>query len=273
MGEGNASSGSSIVMADAQFTLVNPLRPFEGFEEVYQGQSVTRPIAFPGTLDINAGKNGYASNLLGAIPVPLGARLGIWIPAAVALQIVRVYTYTLHWRMRSLQDFRNAAGNNDLRRPYHLRNQSPGAPDTTVGTQPRFVVPCANDSIIYEQPEPATLFDPGIARTLKQVYEIGEAAGSFNPFTPTGTEAIFQQGVLDPAVVGTQVAGDPIFTPLWTDVMGDELLITVTRDVDDGANWDFAGVDLPFSNIYGDGNGTHGLYPQVGIYIFTGTNP
>jgi hypothetical protein len=30
---------------------------------------------------------------------------------------------------------------------------------------------------------------------------------------------------------------------------------------------------LPFSNIYGDGNGAHAIFRDVGIYLFTGTNP
>jgi hypothetical protein len=266
-------SGGGHVAADAQFTNARVLKPFAGFEEVYQGESHAIPIAFPGTLDAQAGDDGMAPNLLAGAPIPFGSRVLVWIPVAVFAPNVSFYEYRFVWRLRNVRDFRTQ------RTAFHFPRQSPGAPDSTVPpAQPRFVIPAASDVVIYEQAEPAAgSFLPGVMRVLNQAYRIGDGGGAGDPFLPPGSPAatgIYQQGVLDPATAGAQSAGDPIFQPLWMDAAGDELIVLVTPQ-DTTGNWDFTNVaeDLPFSNIYGDGNGAHAIFRDVGIYLFTGTNP
>lgn len=105
--EGSASGMSN----DSQFSIVKVLKPFPDFETVYQGKTHTTPVAFPGTLDPQAGQEGYASTLLAGIPVPLGAQLQIWVPACFtpdgSTQVL--YRYEFVFRLRSLRDFRNPA--------------------------------------------------------------------------------------------------------------------------------------------------------------------
>lgn len=263
-----SSGGSHHVAADAQFTWASIIKPFPGFEAVYQGQSHAIPIAFPGVRDPRAGTDGFSPNLLAGIKVPLGARLLIEIPVAVLAPNVAFYDYTFVWRLRNVRDFRVD------RTPFHFPRQSPGAPDSTVPpAQPRFVIPAATDVILYEQAEPAA-FGNGVMRVVKQVYRIGDGGGAGDPLLPDGANGIYQQGVLDPATAGAQAAGDPIFQPIWCDVMGDELIVTVNPvPTEPVGTWDFAGVDLPFSNIYGTGNGAHPVFRDIGIYVMTGTNP
>ena len=73
------------------------------------------------------------------------------------------------------------------------------------------------------------------------------------------------------------------FNPLWLDCEGDELIITASRNPGGGPTgnlaWDFlpetgtnSGVDQAFSDIYGS-TLEDGPFPDLGIYIFTGSNP
>lgn len=271
--------GSSMVAADAQFSVARVLKPFDGFEAQYQGQNYDLPIACPGGADSQTtnGINGFAPNLMRGTAVPLGARLLVWIPVAITAgggggTIIQSYSYSFVWRLRNVRDFRQD------RRPYHYPRQSPGAPDSSVA-QPRFVIPAAIDTVIYEQSEPVGLYGTrAVQRAYEQTYEV--AFGFENGtevILPDGSRGIFQQGVLDPGFAGALGAGAAMFTPLWMDAAGDELIVLARRtnrpDPDNG--WDFtqATQDLPFSDIYGTGNGIHDPYPDVGIYIFTGTNP
>lgn len=282
MSGGAAAPVSSVmVAADAQFSVARILRPFDGFEAVYQGQSYDIQIAFPGGLDPRAGQTGVAPNLMKGLPVPLGARLAVWIPIAMSPVggggfTTENYNYTFIWRLRNVRDFRQD------RKAYHFPRQSPGAPDTSGPTQPRFVIPAASDVVIYEQAEPANPFEPAVQRVYTQTYTVGPgitpATEGTNVLLPDGSQGIYQQGVLDPGAggLGELGSGAALFQPLWMDAMGDELIIVATRaDPGQDPTWDFtdATKDLPFSDIYGTGNGSHPAYPDLGIYVFTGSNP
>lgn len=276
----NDQATSVHVAADAQFGVARILKPFDNFEAVYQGQSLDLAIAFPGGLDPRAGQDGMAPNLMKGLEVPLGARLLVWIPVAVTDIggqgiTSEAYRYTFIWRMRNVRDFRTD------RKPYHFPRQSPGAPDSTVvPAEPRFVLPAAVDTILYEGAQPTADQEKSLQTGYPQAYVIGDLA-SFEPggevLLPDGSSGIIQQGVLDPNVIPTFASGGAIFQSLWLDAAGDELIILAeaARSHDAPAAWDFtdAALDLPFSDIYGTGNGTHAIYPDVGIYVFSGSNP
>ena len=116
-------------LVDAQFGVARVIKPFPGFESVYQGQPVSTPIAFPGTLDDDAGKPGFDPNLLKGIPVPLGSKILLWIPTAFNqtpagdFQNVVDYKYKFLFRLRNLRDFRES------RKAYHFPKNSPGEND------------------------------------------------------------------------------------------------------------------------------------------------
>lgn len=281
MADGQATS--SFVAADAQFSVATILKPFPDFETRYQGQGYELAIAFPGGTDDRAGQAGLAPNLMKGVPVPFGSRLLVYIPVALTGiggggVFVQQYNYSFIWRLRNVRDFRQD------RRPYHFPRQSPGAPNTlTPGPNgpARFVLPAAIDPVLYEQPEPVgPAGTKAVQRAYQQTYQIGQG---FEPGTevllPDGTRGIYQQGVLNPDDVEALGAGGALFTPLWLDAAGDELIIIADRTEPPapgpGVGWDFSQTleDLAFSDVYGTGNGAHPAYPDVGIYIFTGSNP
>ncbi len=272
------SSGSGFVAADAQFGISTVLKPYNGFEDRYQGQPTSTPVAFPGTRDALAGQDGYDPNLLAGIPCPLGALVMLLIPLAVADSLVTAYDYRIIWRMRNVRDYR-------LNRvPFHVGRQSPGAPDTTGGAPgaPRFVIPAISDALLYEEALPSPLAFPFASTVLQnRAFRIPvlNAGGSIEPLL-VGPAAIgiFQQGILDPAAVG-QTATDPLFLPIVTRCRGDEFMVLAQRqEQQPGQTWDFngpAGGDLPFSEVYGKGGtgaGTHPSYPDVGIYVLFGSS-
>jgi len=272
---GGNSPTSVAVMADAQFTAARVLKPFSGFDAIYQGKSTSIPIMLPGDLDPRAGQAGVDPDLIGGLTMSLGARVCVWIPLAIyetsnpSNNYVIRYDYTLHWRMRNVADFR------ERRIPFHFPRQTPGAPNSNYATgYERVIIPAANEVIIYEPPDPGG--SPAVMKVYNQSYRIGDAGGLVQPYTPSGTFGMIQQGVLNP-INGAQAAAEPIFTPIWTEALGDELLISC-KPSDRQApadTWDFTDPtkDLPFLNIYGALTGQHESYPDLGIYVMQGTSP
>jgi hypothetical protein len=270
----NQPSGSAFAANDAQFGIVKVLKPFPNFEDVYQGKDRSTPIAFPGTLDAQANRPGYAPNLLAGTPVPLGARVVLWIPVCIAEPVVQDVDYFFIWRLRNIRDFRDP-GPNSQRAPFHFPRQSPGAPDSTIPA-PRFVLPASCQQLVFDPVFPASDL-PAVSVSKRNWLRIGNgSAGSVDALTPSGVPGIVQQGVLDPAF-GPQAAGDPLFVPYSTYAQGDELIIfAMPQPAPPGAmyNFDLAAADFPFSNVYGKGGtgaATHPSYPDVGIYLMVGT--
>lgn len=298
---------SQNVLADAQFTVAAVLRPFEGFEAVYQGQSVFTPIVFPGTLDEDAGKPGFSPYLLRGLSVPMGAKVQLWFPAVVGTidnQPLGDYKYLLIWRLRNVADF--AA----RQRPFHLKKDSFGASDTFLAPTPpdRYVLPAATETVVYQQAEPATFppafISPGAglgvlrSETIAVPSDLTETFASAGlpllppnaapPFAngfpvPPGTNLVplgaYQQGVIDPRYSNT--APTALFRPYFTVAKGDELIIACARNNPNESilTWDFSGPDFQFSNLYGtnafppSGTTSHRPFSDLGIYVFTGSNP
>ena len=283
---------SDVVLADAQFTLERVLRPFDNFENVYQGQEAGVPIAFPGVVDADAGTPGFSPYLLAGLEVPLGAKVQIWFPVVsygglgtVEPPEIFPYTYGIHWRMRNVADFRRR------RKPYHISKQTGGAPDPTgtpVGYSPqRLLLPSALESILYQQPEPSGA--PAVSNLRATTINVPgdgiltSATGAGRPFLPPGTPpppgggppfGQFEQGVADPNL--SDQATLSMFRTYFTIAKGDELIITASRtDQMILGTWDFSGIDQGFSNLYGTnvGGPPHRAFPDMGIYVWTGSNP
>lgn len=297
---------SQNVLADAQFTLASILRPFEGFEAVYQGQSVFIPIAFPGTLDEDAGRPGFSPYLLKGLPVPMGAKMQLWFPAVAGFAEqqppeIYDYKYVLIWRLRNVGDFQRN------RLPYHLRKESFGAPDTYLAPSDpnRFVLPAATEAVLYQQNEPSavapltTFPGPGLANLRTEQIDVpsdrteeltscglpllppNSAPAFANAFPSTGTSTTplgaYEQGIIDPA--DSDLAPYALYRPYFTVAKGDELIIACYRNNNIGSSsllWDFSTTDQQFSNLYGTnafGSESHKPFPDLGIYVFAGSNP
>lgn len=260
---------SEAVLADAQYSLSRVLRPFEGFESVYQGLSTEIPIAFPGTRDPNAGKDGFDPNLLAGIKTPYGSKLNLWVPAVFdvageGVVATQDYRYTLVWRLRNLQDFRQSQV------PYHFPRQG-------KGESSQFVIPAAVHSIVYEGPRQERMVGTtsDIFATQEMVREqlSVQSAQALAPRLPNGgAVGAYQQG-LNGSLSGTNtIAAWNVFQ---IDCVGDELIILV-NPADQTRTWDFTteGVDdYGFSATYGTANGSRTPIRDMGVFLLSGSNP
>lgn len=273
-----------MTQVDPQFSLVNILKPYAGFEDVYEGQAANTPISFHPAdkngvyqpLDPDAGRPGFADNLLRYVDVPLGSRIAIWIPrllqASAFAFITEPYIYTIFWRLRNVTDYRNR------RTPFQMSDQFPGAQDTSGGTiAQRFIYPAANDTVIITQAEASgQLAQVNNLRREQVEYDIASVDAGNLPLLPNGTEGVHQQGVVDPAIyTNPNSAGLAFFAPRIVPCLGNQMLITATRAIDTNPNWAFSGVDNAFSNVYGVNviGPQHPLIEKLGIYVYTGTAP
>lgn len=296
------------VLVDAQFSMARILQPFPNFEARYQGQPATIPIAFPGTIDRRAelGVKGFDPHLIAGIPVPMGARVMIWIPLTLLdYTVFQPYQYQIIWRLNSIGDFTDAFAQNvprDQIGAYHLKRRELGVPNDPVDLNTkRVVIPAAIQTIAYEQPEPSTdptVYDNGVIHLRGQnIIPLGTLGDQgfgtpvwqgplLPPPLPGPPEvAIITQGIF-PFTEGPTtgpnnagIPGGPIYEPFWFDAEGDEMMIFARRVfVDDdpaNANWDFTdpNLDQGFSNTFGTNNGTRPRLETVGIFVFTGTAP
>lgn len=274
-------------MIDAQFSVATVLKPYVGFEADYQGESCRRPIMFPGGLSPNAGKPGYASNLIAGVPVPYGSKVSLWVPTIYRngatepeqppdLQVIP-YRFQFIWRLKNLQDYRMGIGDS----AYHFPKQSPGATGQVV-------VPAGQKVIIYEgSPQtfsqsltaPNSQFSGEYFATQQAVLERieFESTTPLPPFIPGGADGAYQQGVA--ALSGVDVNETVSFNCIQMDAEGDELLIAMDRlggegEVSGETTWNFtdnSSVDFAVSVFFGAGSGT--TIRDLGIYLLTGANP
>lgn len=275
---------SENVLADAQFGISSILRPFSGFEGIYQGQACTTPLMFTQggeALDPLAGTPGYSPKLVRGLSVPYGARVSIWLPAIVGSKPlpsldVWYYHWVISWRLRNVYDFRQR------RIPFHYPKQGPGQPDTlNPAPTARVVIPAASNPIIYTQTQSSPT-GQDITSALATDVAASTAINRTLPLLPDGTLGYFQQGVLNPATWGASGAGSVLYIPYEVQAQGDELLIGVSRSAtadspvqnpDTEIAWGFAAgeVDARFSDMFGVGSGS--AYEDVGVYVLAGSAP
>jgi len=259
-------SENQFVTADAQFGMAKILRPFDGYDNVYQGLSAggfAINLSEGGVpLDSNAGKPGYDPNLVRGVPVPLGSRIVLWLPCfGVSAKAMYRYNYHIIWRMRTLFDFRTSRVN------YHLPRQAAGPRDTTPVTGgDRVVIPACVNPALYNSVNPGT---PLGVSDLEAYPELiipsnNPATGTF--LTPQGVNGVVQQGIADPATVPS--ANDPWWLYYETQAAGDEMILGVTRNLPLPANWNF----LPGGND----NSMHEFFASsdvAGVFAFAGSAP
>lgn len=267
-----------MVTADAQFGIARILRPWNGALSLtgpYQGQPVSTQIMLtevltpPGGAPLDpfaeTGSAGYASNLIKGLDVPIGSRVILWLPAIQSGGLLAFrYSWSITWRLRNVYDYRNA------RMPFHFPKQGEGVPDTsTVPAEPRVVVPCAVQSVIYaESPEPVGLFTRTTAKIRAEDVSTGfsQLGLPFIP-SPVGGTGIFQQGLADPNV--NPAAPYPLYMVHEVQAVGDEMLISLFRTDAGGLSptWDFATDDQFVGQYLGSD------FPDIGVYAMVGTAP
>lgn len=262
-------------MSNPQMTCFAAVRPFQGFEGIYQGQPGTVPVAFPGTLDPLAGTPKYARNLLAGIDVPLGARLLIQIPIVIDLYTCEsIYTYQLMWRSRNQQRFVQgmlSGGKIPPSAGFHINGDVVGRRE--FGADPStdlYFIPGGSDVELFEQNAPVGN-GAAIVVARQQNYSLVMEESWAQPLLPGGAgPAIWQQGVYQYS--SAQSNGGPTFFPLWVDSCGDELTILAYKN-ESSDPWDFneGGTDHGFSNTFGSNANGLPNNPNIGILISMGT--
>jgi hypothetical protein len=262
-------SDNKFVTADPQFGNARILRPYDGFDTVYNGKSSVCGILWSengAALDANAGKLGYSPKLVRGLSVPFGARVVLWLPGFD--KCLQAYSWKLIWRIRNLFDFRTN------RIPYHLPKQSSGIADTSfVPPRSMVVIPASYQSITYAQVENmnGSLPQPQEQNIHPDVLVTsGEFASLMDQtYLPDGTLGAMEQGTGNPGVNPYAIA------PTWivheVQAVGDELIVCFFRATDrtDHPNWEFstvAGVDRPVRTKMT-------TCPSVGVYVFVGSAP
>lgn len=276
----------TIVGAKMEFARV--LKPPDNFEDTYQGLSaVNVPIAIPGTLDFRAGQRGYDPALMAGIPIPIGTRLLLWLPQAIAVEgfPTTPYEYRIMWRLRTQDDTNEAANRSppgQVGLVGHLNQALPGVPadngaNPNDQTQERIVIPCALHSILFEQNEPAGTFLDVTNNLRGERYSVRgqsyapDGTGEAPFVVGSGSRAIASQGVYASPGSGTGLFGGPTYLPWMVDAMGDEYILLVSRSDAGTPNWDFASTDFGFSRLFGTANGTRNPIPGIGIYALEGS--
>ncbi len=224
----------------------------------------------------------------------IGTVLLLFVGLAVAILFMgfkvvpQGYQWTVEWRMRNVFDHRQVE-----RYPWHYFKQGEGVPDTSgAAPAPRTVIPSANQTIVYTQPEPAGVTTVVAQNARVENYTFGGILGLVptfgNPIMPNAAQGAIQQGLLDPATFpgSTLGATASFYQLIETQAAGDELLIGVTR-VDPGdavfPTWDFgqnpARFDRAISIFLGIGAipptvpVATGPFPDVGVYVLVGSTP
>jgi hypothetical protein len=255
-------------MGEPQFSKSFILRPYAGFEAIYNNTSSSNPIMFTEggkALDVNAGKPGYDPELVRGVPVPMGARAILWLPRIMAgtAESFIPYDWRFQFRLRSTFDFRQD------RAPYHYPKQSEGVPD---GVSPRVVIPAAYQTLVYNQAESTgnvTTVSQHILQERMQVFR-GPVINQ-NPKNPSGNAGVIQQGLMP---ISDAMAESALYMIFEFMCAGDELILGASRGTVNGdSNWDFdlpAGQDTLFGQEFGS-LATGGPFPDVGVYLHVGT--
>jgi activator of HSP90 ATPase len=122
------------------------------------------------------------------------------------------------------------------------------------------VIPAGKRTILFEGGVSTDTVGNRVNTTVTSFESVQPKTGVLVPArTPTGAPAALQQG-LGAATLGNTTATFDIVT---LDAEGDELIILVTKDRE--AVWSFNTDDSLFRDFYS--------LPDVGIYVFSGSNP
>lgn len=263
---------SSAVLADPQWSVAKILRPWVGFEATYDPADSRVPIMFTQgsqALDPRAGQAGYDPQLVRGLPVPMGARIMLWIPRIIPANVTQdgvqvLYEWQIIHRLRNVADYRRN------KRAYHYPKQGAGVPDAG---SPRVVVPAAYETVRYNQPELSSTSQTVSQHVLRENISLLQGPILFQlPINPGGATGSIQQGILPAGGVLTLA---PAYLTYETMAKGDEVLIGCSRQTgnDLGAvpTWEFGlgAADGTFSVFFGAG-AVGGPFPDVGVYVFTG---
>jgi len=255
---------------DAQFGVQAILRPYSGFESMYQGKDCKAPLIFNESVvgssrdatDPLAGTPGYSPRLLGGFAVPFGARVQVLLPGVLSTQDA-TYTWQIVWRMRNPRD----ASASDGRLGWNFPKFANGTPETIAAVQhPRVLIPALYETIVFGATAPV-----GSERAVGNLHidVVSPQVDSIPlPYLPSGARGVYEQGVIDPG--GTEPwagqGGYPSYSSYFTNAKGNELVLALYRTGED--TWDFANTDALVAALFGASSPR-----DLGVYVSTGSAP
>lgn len=259
----------------AQFGMAKLLRPYKGWETVYQGRSSLEQILWlPTDKDYNgiaydplADKPEYADTLANAMSVPLGAKLYIWLPRiGYADGATRAgYQWMIGWRLRTLNCFMQKKSG-----PYHLPFFTQRAAGKGIGAV--IPLPYSVDGVVYEQAEEVGLalqrqhFKQPESYNYPNQSNVDHGASAAR--NPTNDDVMFlQQGI--PVVNGSSPTVEGGFMCLEKVAKGDELVVSCFRANTALGTYNFAtgSVDASIKTYVNSPDN-----PFLGVYVIVGMN-
>jgi len=255
------------VLAVPEFGIAHLLRPYEGFEAIYEGVLATTPIMVTEgnqSRDPIAalGTTGYDPELVRGLNTVVGARVLICLPSLSMNELNgEPYTWKFTWRYRNLFDHRITQ---EARASYHLAKQGLGIADVG-GANPgaRVVIPAMAQSLVFNQTEPDAGFVHAQSHLRAEDMQ-PQAARDQLPLMPNGANGAIQQGLLPST---TQFYTAPMYVVHEVQALGDELIIGFNRNLGQHNNWAFATIDLHIANFLGSET------PDLGVYVLMGVAP
>lgn len=273
-----------IVTADPQNTVVTVLKAPTFYYASYQGAASDLPIALvPPDRDNQTGYDTYSALEKGAgtsrselpttfqryMDVAKGSTLVVWFPrvgciwgagAGDKAYFEQSYTYTFHWRLRSVKDYRFS--NNT---PFSLVDR---LSVTTFGG--RLWVPSARGPVVTPT---------SVGEDLVPYYSSDGVASAQTSLTSSR----FIGGTANYGPTFDDWYGDQYYEPMQIPCMGDQLLVTARRTNNELGTYDFGSPtkDAAFDITYGrseyntanpPGVGqdrSQAISPQTGLIIYT----
>jgi hypothetical protein len=246
-------------MSDPQTSMCTILKPYQGFERIYQGQLLSVPVPLTGVegtavplADLPPSGPDYDPGMLRYVPVPMGSVINLWFPRIGQVGegwAETSYTYQLRWRLRSIQD-RIAS---DSVKVYQTV-QTKGGITAPAASQPQLAVPASLGEVIT--PVLPTDYNGNLGLNLQSA-TLADSQGFY------GTSVLNVENI---------IRGPLYFPPRQVLCVGNELAIYAYRVTSNPTDqWDFTNQDQGFSMFYGTGNppSQHPWYPSHGIYLAT----
>lgn len=264
---------------DPQFGSCSIMRPYAGFEAIYDSKSASLPIMFSKNgvaLDPLATQNasGIDPELISGLSVTPGSRMILYLPNIMATTVVEPvafapYSWEISWRWRNISDYMRT------RSAWHMANANLGLPSIS---SPRIIIPAANHSIVYNQAEPVTVAGR-VAQNLRieDITALGQSQ-TLLPLNPDGLSGKYQQGIFNPTISNEPLSSSPTYNAYDVMALGDEMMIGCYRSTSVVANWQFTSgllkSDLLLSKLFGNGDvAGGGPFLGLGLYVNMGIAP
>lgn len=205
------------------------------------------------SLDPNAGKLGYSSKLVRGLPVPLGARMIVWVPDIEGCQ----FEWNFGFRVRNLLDYKNT------RSPYHLAAQRLG-PDNLVP------VPGVWQNVVYNDSTSVTCKSLATQTVVREAFvSSGGAAEEVSfPLIPNSvTLSTVDRGIMQQGIRSAANAPQFSFRAIELQSIGDELVVSCSLAEGSETVWSSALVQQ-MKTLFDLENA-----PYNGVYVFAGSAP